>query len=138
MDIKDKIKTFDDVCKIAGINPELLFKQTTELEYLQDTIDGIMAFEKLLIINQVLNQGWRPDWNNRNEYKYYPYFNLAGGFVCVDTNYVCGTAGTHVGSRLCFKTKNDAEFAGRQFLDIYRTFMTYDSLKRKTIFEKLK
>lgn len=139
MDIKDKIKTFDDICKIAGINPELLFKQTSELEYLQDTINGIIAFEKLLIINQVLNQGWRPDWNNRTQYKWYPYFDLSsGGFSFVDAYCRYGRTYAGVGSRLCYKTKNDAEFAGKLFIDIYRTFMVYDNLKRNIIFEKLK
>ena len=44
----------------------------------------------------------------------------AGGFVCNDY----GSRGTYVavGSRLCFKSRELAEYAGKQFKDIYEEY----------------
>ena len=133
--IFDRVKTFEDACNIAGVNSVLFNKYCLECYYPEDTI----AYEKLKIIISVLNEGWKPNWDNSNEYKWYPYFNMAGGFVFVGTHYLYGNAHTFVGSRLCFKTENGAIYAAKQFLDLYRIFYTYQNdITRNTLFEKFK
>ena len=132
--IIDKIKTFEDACEIAGINPVLFNKHCLDCYYPED----IIVYEKLKIIISVINEGWRPDWDDSSERKYYPYFNMTGGFVFVASGYSYGVTLSHVGSRLCFKTKNDAIHTAKQFIDLYRIFYTYEIPKRKTLFEKCK
>jgi hypothetical protein len=81
------------------------------------------AFRLLDLLARTLNEGWVPDWRNSNEAKWYAWFDMGGsaGFrflVCDDW-----VSGSGVGSRLCFKTKQLAEHAGRNFLDVYEQFM---------------
>ena len=81
------------------------------------------AYKLLKLIAITLNEGWTPDWNNDNQYKYYPWFYMGGssGFRCSG----CGDwrSGSDVGSRLCFKTRELAEYAANQFTETYKQFM---------------
>lgn len=113
--IKDRVKTFDDALRISKEN----FLTSSE-----PTKDEI-AYRKLKIIAEVLNEGWKPDWSNCNEYKYYPYFEAKkSGFGFSGTYCAYWSTGTTVGSRLCFKTRELAIYAGKQFEDIYNDFLT--------------
>jgi len=111
--ITDRVKTIADACNISGmeliVNPD-------------DTEDEI-AYKKLKIITKALNEGWTPDWSNSNQYKWYPYFKMSGfGFSGTLYDYSYTTA--DVGSRLCFKSSELAEYAGKQFEEIYKTLLT--------------
>jgi hypothetical protein len=119
-----KIKTFEDACKALKIDPTKVPDFSNAPLALQA---ALIAHYKLVIIAQALNKGWTPDWNNYNEYKYYPWFwmektqgNLEG-FACSGVGYDC--AYSSVGSRLCFKTREIAEYAGKQFIDLYKAYM---------------
>lgn len=117
--ITEKIKSFEDACTFLGLNPiEVLPPDTMyNAKYL-------IACAMLAIITKALNEGWEPDWDNSNEYKYYPWFDMrsSGGgfsFVGYGSDYVVSS----VGSRLCFKSRELARYAATQFLDIYKDFM---------------
>ena len=113
--VTDRIKTFEDACSELKVNPTF-----TGL-----TIDEI-AYRKLKIIAIVLNEGWKPDWSDSNEYKYYPYFKYfkyKPGFGFSSTLYGRWDTDPSVGSRLCFKSPELAEYAGKQFGSIYRDFL---------------
>ena len=112
--ITDRIKTFEGACKELGINPSQLLS-------CDDTSDEA-AYKKLKVIVKALNQGWIPDWNNSSEYKYYPWFNLKGGFVFFVYDYHFQYSA--VGSRLCFRSRELAEYAAKQFESIYKDFFT--------------
>lgn len=112
------IKTFADACEALG----LPIDETVHI-LPDDSIDE-QAYKKLKIINRAINQDWTPDWNNSNQYKWWPYFNLSSGFGFSDTFYYYDLTGTRVGSRLCFESKEKAEYAGKQFLSIYKEFLT--------------
>lgn len=112
--ITDRIKTFDDVCSIKGIKAESLFNTT-------DTPDE-KAYKKLKLIAEVLNEGWRPDWTNSSEYKYYPWFDLSTGSGLSCDDFGRDYSGSFVGSRLVFKTKDLAVYAGKQFTEIYKDY----------------
>lgn len=77
----------------------------------------------MAIIAEALNEEWTPDWNNNNESKYHPWFNLKSEFGFVVPSYVSWTSYSSVGSLLCFKTRELAIYAGKQFTDIYKGFM---------------
>jgi hypothetical protein len=89
--------------------------------------ESALAHHQMTIIARVLNEDWTPDWDNGNEYKYYPYFIWGGsglGFSFHDHGYVLSS--TLVGSRLVFKSRELARFAGTQFTEIYKEFMVID------------
>lgn len=86
--------------------------------------DGLTTFHKLQVITAALNEGWVPDWSNANEPKYFPWFDFQGGrFVFGDVTYHC--THSNLGSRLCFRTRELAEYAGQQFEDLYNDLLTF-------------
>ena len=120
------IKTFEDACKVKGLDPEKVLPDASTSPYGHDT--AINAFAKLLIIAEALNEGWQPDWSNYDERKYYPWFDLEksksnpGGFV---VGYAFDFATSYVGSRLCFKSRDLAQYAATQFADLYKLMMSF-------------
>ena len=121
-DIKERIKTFDDVIRELGDDPEE-FKNAISIMEEPDEI----AYVKLKLIAKALNEGWTPDWSNGEWDKWYPWFKMddsssAGRFSFLDSDFL--SSYSDVGSRLCFKSKDLATYAGTQFLDIYKDFFT--------------
>lgn len=108
------------------------------------------AYLKLRIITAALNEGWTPQFTE-DEYRYFPWFWLytkeeiakmdkeerkkvvlfggsadngaSAGFASAATHYSPSYATASVGSRLCFKSSALAEYAGKQFAEIYFAFV---------------
>lgn len=118
--ITDRVKTFEDACEVLGIKGDIL--TGTLSDDLEGDAKSIAAYAKLIIIARALNEGWKPNWENSNEYKYYPYFKMQGGFVLDGVRCICAYTG--VGSRLCFKTDELAKYAVKQFGDLYKDYFT--------------
>lgn len=120
-DITKRVKTYADACAVLGIEP----MNETVLAKLGFTKDEI-AYRKLKTIAEALNEGWRPDWTNSNEYKYWPWFVYSGalaGFSFSYTYYAASRTCASIGPRLCYKTRELATYAGRQFEGIYNDFL---------------
>jgi hypothetical protein len=118
----DMLQSFEDACKLDGVKPSDILPYSNPNSDFQENIN---AYTKLIQITKVACQGWNSDWNNSNEYKYYPYFTMGrSGFGFYGT--YCGWADTFtgLGSRLCFPTREMAETIGRRFESIYKTFLT--------------
>jgi hypothetical protein len=112
----ESIRTFEDACAKIGIDPGKVFDGS-------ETSDEI-AYKKLKIITAAINQGWKPNWNDVDQRKWYPWFNLSSGFGFDDSYYdfVHSFAGS--GSRLCFESEEKSTYAGTQFIDLYEQFIT--------------
>lgn len=107
-----------------------------------------LAYMKLAIVTYALNEGWEPQFTT-DEYRYYPWFELftqneidemdedakgrvlgrsylnasAYAGVAYSGTYVASTySNTNLGARLCFFKRELAEYAGKQFLDIWADF----------------
>ena len=119
--ITDRVKTFEDACEVLGIRqPEFEILDTGGIA--QD-FKSIVAYTRLIIIVRALNEGWTPDWSNSSQYKYYPYFKTSSGSGLAYHGFDGWDSGTFVGSRLCFKSRELAEYAGKQFQSIYNDFL---------------
>ena len=92
----------------------------------------LLAYLKLRIITSVLNEGWKPEFEE-TERRYYPWFKLktsrGGGSAGASCGLVCASAGgassysyAYCGSRLAFKSKELAEYAGKRFVEIYEEY----------------
>lgn len=118
--IKEVIKTFEDVLKYFDIDEDDFNEGNEDLE-----VDEI-AYRQIKLIVKALNEGWTPDWTNSNEYKYFPWFKMGSssgsGFSYRVFDY--WNSASVVGSRLCFKSRELAEYAGKQFTEIYKQYMT--------------
>lgn len=119
--ITDRLKTFSDVCEVLGVDQDEFNEECYDNDYTPDE----KAYRQLKLIAKALNEGWTPDWKNRNEAKYFTWFEIdqktGTGFADVDYGGWCTDA--IVGSRLCFRSRELAEYAGNQFKEIYKAFM---------------
>lgn len=158
-DITERIKTFEDACKELGSShPLVLAYQNTNMrdtEVANDNKD-IIAYMKLRIIVAALNEGWEPQFIP-GEYRWSPYFILYtkdeidkmddetrarvvsrsvsnasafGGVSCACSSSGSACVDASFGSRLAFKTEELAEYAGKQFIEIYADFMLGWELKK--------
>lgn len=119
LNIMDRIKTVEDACFELGVN-EADIDLNISTETFGDRTEALRAIAKLMVVAKALNEGWVPDWNNPNQYKWFPWFESNGSGFRFDVSYY-DYAGTDSsgGSRLCFKDKKLAEYAGKQFIDLY-------------------
>ena len=90
---------------------------------------AMVAMYKLITIAEAWNKAdnFVPDYDNTNQYKWFPWFQKRGtaGFVCANTDYAASYASAHFGSRLCFKTDERAEQFGKQFIDLWNDFLLF-------------
>ena len=120
-EITEVIKSFEDAVKATGRPNTPDFSNVPE-----DLREYFEAQYKMVVISEALNEGWEPDWDNENEAKYFPWFwkeAVSSGFVFRDAYYYYSHASAGSGSRLCFKTRALAEYAGKQFIDIWNKIL---------------
>lgn len=121
----EKIKSFEEACKVEGLDPDKVLPDVSGFPSIHQK--ALTALAKLIIVVDVLNGDWNPDWNNDDEYKYYPWFDMEktkenpSGFWLISVGYISASSG--VGSRLCFHSRELAEHAAEHFLDLYRDYM---------------
>ena len=153
-DIKERVKTFEDAYFELGSDHPLVKSYDGYVSHIhqhdRDDCD-LVAYLKLHIICEALNDGWKPTFNE-NEYRYYTWFyiytkekydelnedqkkllrfvggssNFAGvfgGVVCSGPPFVPSSSDGFYGSRLAFKTRELAVYAGNQFIDIWCDFL---------------
>lgn len=117
--------TWEQVCAIAGKDPLVLPDVSA---YAEKHRKHAIADFKLIIIAEVLNEGWTPDYTNYDEYKWFPYFDVDAdkerksgfGLSC----HVCDYWLSHstVGSRLCYKSRELAKYSGETFIEIHKDY----------------
>lgn len=152
-DIKDKVKTFDDAVAILGDEHPLVAQfRLIESSFKEaDNNLHLFAYTRLVIIAEALNEGWKPKFDG-DECRYYPWFyiyskkeyeeldedekkecrvvgrsnvsaNAYGDVVYADADSASSDSYTTIGSRLAFKTRELAEYCGKQFIDIWEKFL---------------
>jgi len=109
-----EIKTMSDVYRINGITKLTTPPETKERYY-----------EDLILISKALNGNWQPDWSDSDEYKYFPYFSFVSGLRFSGAFCSYGFTRTIIGSCLCFKNKQIAEYAGKTFIEQYEKIMNF-------------
>ena len=125
VNITEKVKTFEDACKVLGLDP----KNLPIVENLPEKDrQSIIAYFKLTIIARALNEGWEPDFTDWNEWKYWNWFYVesngaVAGFACALTHSTASNTTATIGSRLCFKTRELATYAREQFQDLYFEYL---------------
>lgn len=125
-EITDRVKTYEDACKVLGVEP--INEQNAKAQgFRSDEI----ARRKLETIAAALNEGWKPDWNNTDQYKYYPYFYIqenakgkgSAGLSFAATSAAATNTAADIGSRLCFYASRLARYASNQFTDLYEQIL---------------
>ena len=148
-DIKERVKTFDDAVAILGNDNQAVIDYYAIAD--KTCTEDILAFAKLRVIAEALNEGWKPKFDG-DECRYYPWFYIYtkkeyeeldedekkkcrvvgrsgnnsdanGGLVYANANYASSISSSNYGSRLAFKTRELAEYCGKQFIDIWVDFL---------------
>lgn len=158
--ITDRVKTFEDACNILGNDHPLVGQyRFSDAAYKGHPMsEDYIAYLKLRIITTALNEGWEPQFTE-DECRYYPvfefftknelnkmsddkkghvvmvgssYYNLSeGGYIaCAYAGSVSSFSFCNVGSRLNFKSRELAEYAGRQFIAMYADFVFPEKRKK--------
>jgi hypothetical protein len=127
MEITDKIKSFEDACSHLGIGTEL--PEVANID--PDHKKSIIAFYKLSVIIGALNEGWKPDWSDSKQRKWFNWFfayNYGGaaGLGCSYTAYAPSDAAASIGSRLCSKTEALAKYTVEKFKDLYEDYLLFN------------
>jgi len=144
-DVTERIKTFDDAYNELGEDHPLVKEYCWQND---DTSADLLAYLRLRIICIALNEGWQPQFTEDEE-RWYPWFRIYtkqelddmneddrsrvvgrsggdsvayGGLVYADADIASSFSYSGYGSRLAFKSERLAEYAGRQFIDIWADF----------------
>ena len=118
--VTEMIKSFEDAQKATGRQNVPDFSNVSE-----DMRDYFIALYKMAVIVEALNGDWKANYNNGNQAKYYPWFWLSpAGSVFGGSDCDFSAANASNASRLCFKTREIAEYAGKQFLPIWTDIIT--------------
>ena len=94
-------------------------------------IKALIALNELFTIAQAWNKAddFVPDFSNSMQDKWFPWFVYdkgAAGFVFAYTATTPSNTYAHIGSRLCFKTRNRAIQFGKQFVGLYNQVFLLD------------
>ena len=156
--IMERVKTFQDAVNELGDEHPLVIEYNTWCKQIGGAYSAdVMAYLKIRIITAALNEGWEPQFT-KDEWRYYPYFYLItkeeyeqlddegkkscvgrsndnavalGGLVYAFTHDGSAHSGTNYGVRLAFKTRELAEYAGKQFVDIWADFVFPEETEEK-------
>ena len=118
----NKVKTFEEACEALELDSKKVVPDFSM--YPERHQKAMVAYAKLVIIVEALNEGWQPDWGNDDQWKYEPWFYMGGSSGSGFAYYFYGdwNSFSFCGSRLCFKSRELAEYAGEQFRDLYKDY----------------
>ncbi len=124
-DVTLRIKSvYDAITELVEDDPEVIIYNNLLLTF--DTDCHVVKQQEAVVLTKAFNEGWTPNWNNSNEVKYYPWFEMGGSSVFRFSGCVDRYSLSDVGSRLCFKTRELAIHAGENFTAVYKKFMLID------------
>ena len=125
MDTSKKITSYEDACKVLNIQP---INEEVFNAFPKEDQRSMLAYHKLTVITRALNNGWKPNWDDQNEWKYYPLFRYVNaGLSFALTYYTATYTYASIGSRLCFPTSALAKYAAEHFADLYRDYYCFAS-----------
>jgi hypothetical protein len=120
-----EIQSFEDACGKLKLDPATILPDVSCFP--EKHRKALTAMAKMYLIAEALNDGWQPDWNNDDEYKYYPWFDLEydkddnpSGFRFLVTFYGYTYTYSAGGSRLCFRTKQLSDYCASTFIELWR------------------
>lgn len=115
-----EIKSYEDACNVLNIQP---ISENAVAAFPKEDRKSMLAYHKLTVITKAINGGWKPDWNDRSQYKYFPVFYYKNaGLAFANTYNAASYTSADIGSRLCFKTEAMSDYAAATFADLYTDF----------------
>lgn len=151
--VTERIKTFEDACNELGEENVLVQAyRTAEFNTSgnQNDVSDVVAYLKLRVIAEALNEGWRPKFT-KDEYRWYPWFFLytqeeidkmdeekkkklwlfgggsgngsACGLASASSHFPWSHSDSNISARLAVKSEALAKYFGQQFIDIWSDYV---------------
>lgn len=148
-DITERIKTFEDAMAELDSNHPFICEYRALCAKSDDISPDLLAYLKLRIICAALNEGWEPKFTEY-EWRYYPWFFLYtqkelndmddsdkkeyrmidtgdyqteyAGFGYASLTFSASHTYARNGSRLCLRSRELAEYCGKQFIKLWADF----------------
>lgn len=147
----ERVKTYEDaVWELGNDHPLVEAASSAEWRFTNSEDKDIIAYLKLRVIVAALNDGWKPQFVP-GELRWYPWYELIskdeydamsedekqerrcvgrsnlnayanGGLVYSYASYASSYSYAGHGSRLAFKSEALAEYAGKQFAELFANF----------------
>lgn len=147
----ERVKTYEDaVWELGNDHPLVEAASSAEWRFTNSEDKDIIAYLKLRVIVAALNDGWKPQFVP-GELRWYPWYELIskdeydamsedekqerrcvvrsnnyayayGGLVYSYAYYASSVSSAYAGSRLAFKSEALAEYAGKQFAELFANF----------------
>lgn len=147
----ERVKTYEDaVWELGNDHPLVEAASSAEWRFTNSEDKDIIAYLKLRVIVAALNDGWKPQFVP-GELRWYPWYELIskdeydamsedekqerrcvgrsnhnayayGGLVYSSAAAASSFSVADVGSRLAFKSEALAEYAGKQFAELFANF----------------
>lgn len=147
----ERVKTYEDaVLELGNDHPLVEAASSAEWRFTNSEDKDIIAYLKLRVIVAALNDGWKPQFVP-GELRWYPWYELIskdeydamsedekqerrcvgrssnyasayGGLVYSGADYASSFSHANYGSRLAFKSEALAEYAGKQFAELFADF----------------
>lgn len=90
MNTEKKIASYEDACRVLNIQP---INEEVFNIFPKEDQRSMLAYHKLTVITRALNNGWKPNWDDQNEWKYYPLFRYVNaGLSYAITSYAATIA----------------------------------------------
>ncbi|WP_290375817.1 hypothetical protein [uncultured Duncaniella sp.] len=151
MPATERVKTYEDaVWELGNDHPLVEAASSAEWRFTNSEDKDIIAYLKLRVIVAALNDGWKPQFVP-GELRWYPWYELIskdeydamsedekqerrcvgrsvanananGGLVYSCASYASSYSNAGSGSRLAFKSEALAEYAGKQFAELFADF----------------
>lgn len=147
----ERVKTYEDaVWELGNDHPLVEAASSAEWRFTNSEDKDIIAYLKLRVIVAALNDGWKPQFVP-GELRWYPWYELiskdeydamsedekqerrcvgrsdsnadaVGGLVYLSADFASSFSYADSGSRLAFKSEALAEYAGKQFAELFANF----------------
>jgi hypothetical protein len=147
----ERVKTFEDAVKELGEDHPLVeAANSAAWRFPEAANKDLVAYMKIRVVVAALNDGWEPQFVP-GELRWYPWYELIskdeydamsdnekqerrcvgrsshnayayGGLVYSGASYASSHSSAALGSRLAFKSEELAEYAGKQFAELFADF----------------
>lgn len=84
MNTEKKIASYEDACRVLNIQP---INEEVFNIFPKEDQRSMLAYHKLTVITRALNNGWKPNWDDQNEWKYYPLFRYVNAGLSFASTY---------------------------------------------------
>jgi len=122
-----RFNTFEEYCAHHGIAESDVLPDVSRVPKKHQA--AILSTTKLVLLTEAINEGHDFNWNDWQERKWRPWFDLEvdennptgfrfGGSVCD-----CVHTSAGGGSRLCYRSESDSDFSGTAWEKYWRDLM---------------